>query len=113
MTTTASAPASPWLTLPQAAERRAVSPGTIRRWIRQGILPGYRVGPQRIQIYRDDLDDLGPDDPDARRRRIRPDPDPRLAVIRDRLVELIAATEEQLGQYNAWLFDLEDGHGAT
>ncbi len=104
-TTTASEPASPWLTLPQAAEYRGVPPGTIRRWIRQGILPAYRLGPRRIQIDPADLDGLN--------ERIRPAADPRLAVIRDRLVELIAATEEQLGQYNAWLFDLEDDHDAA
>ena len=107
MTTTESEPACPWLTAAQAAGRRGVSTGIIRDWIRQGILPAYRVGPRQIQIDPADLDGLD------QRRPIRPDPDPRLAVITARLRELIAATEEQLGQYNAWLFDLEDGHGAT
>jgi excisionase family DNA binding protein len=105
MTTTASAPACRWLTVAEAAEHRGVLPRTIRVWIRQGLLPAYRVGPRRIQISLGDLDGLDG------RMRIRAREDLRLAVITTRLRELIAATEEQLGQLHGWLFDLEDDHG--
>jgi len=34
----------------EAAERLTVSPETIGRYVRTGVLPGYRVGPRRLAI---------------------------------------------------------------
>ena len=39
----------------QAAYDSGVSPETIRRWIRQGRLVAYRVGPRRLRIDPDSL----------------------------------------------------------
>lgn len=98
-----------WAGLDEAETYSRVPRRTLRHWIAKGWLPAYRLGPRLIQVDLADLDGL---DIDAQRRTlIRPDDDPRLAVITARLRELITATEEQLGQYNAWLFDLEDDHG--
>jgi hypothetical protein len=39
-----------------------VPPGTMRDWIRRGVLPAYRIGPRLLQV---DLNDI-----DALRRRL-------------------------------------------
>ncbi|MGH2533406.1 MAG: helix-turn-helix domain-containing protein [Thermomicrobiales bacterium] len=44
------------LTIREAAQILRVSEVTISRWIKQGRLPSYRVGPRVIRIRRDDLD---------------------------------------------------------
>jgi len=43
------------LTLPEAATLLKVSVVTLRRWIKQGRLPAYHVGPRKIRINRSDL----------------------------------------------------------
>jgi excisionase family DNA binding protein len=43
------------LTLPEAAKLLKVSVVTIRRWIKQGRLPAYHVGPRKVRIRRHDL----------------------------------------------------------
>src|SRR5918999_2101998 len=43
------------LTLPEAATLLKVSVVTIRRWIKQGRLPAYHVGPRKVRINRSDL----------------------------------------------------------
>ena len=43
------------VTVSQAAAHFGVSQQTIWRWIDQGRLPAFRVGPKRVRIRRDDL----------------------------------------------------------
>jgi excisionase family DNA binding protein len=43
------------LTLPEAAKLLKVSVVTLRRWIKQGRLPAYHVGPRKVRIKRSDL----------------------------------------------------------
>jgi excisionase family DNA binding protein len=44
------------ITIAAAAELRQVHPRTIRRWIADGRLTAYRVGPHLIRVDVDDLD---------------------------------------------------------
>jgi excisionase family DNA binding protein len=46
------------LTPAEAAEIFSVTPRTILRWVRAGRLRGYRVGPRRVMIDLDDLNNL-------------------------------------------------------
>jgi excisionase family DNA binding protein len=46
---------SDFCSVTQAAARLQVSPSTIWRWIAQGRLPAYRVGPKTIRIRTQDL----------------------------------------------------------
>lgn len=41
--------------LQDAAERAGVHPKTVRRWISEGRITGYRIGPRFIRV---DLDEL-------------------------------------------------------
>jgi excisionase family DNA binding protein len=43
------------LTLTEAAKLLKVSVVTLRRWIKQGRLPAYHVGPRKLRIKRCDL----------------------------------------------------------
>lgn len=43
------------LTIPEAAAALKVSPVTVARWLKQGRLPAYRMGPRAVRIRRDDL----------------------------------------------------------
>ncbi len=43
------------LTIPEAAAALKVSPVTIARWLKQGRLPAYRMGPRAVRIRREDL----------------------------------------------------------
>jgi excisionase family DNA binding protein len=43
------------LTLTEAAKLLKVSVVTLRRWIKQGRLPAYHVGPRKLRIKRRDL----------------------------------------------------------
>jgi len=54
-----------WIALADAAERLSVSPGTIRRLIADGKLPGYRIGGPRGRLLRVAVADV-----DALLRRI-------------------------------------------
>lgn len=44
-----------YLTVAEAAALLRVAPSTIRRWIREGDLPAYRVGRRRVGLLRADL----------------------------------------------------------
>jgi excisionase family DNA binding protein len=44
-----------YLTVTEAATLLRVAPSTIRRWIREGDLPAYRVGRRRVALLRADL----------------------------------------------------------
>jgi excisionase family DNA binding protein len=55
-----------FLTVAEAAAILRVAPSTIRRWIRAGQLPAYRLGSRRLALRRDDLAELvSPVSPDA------------------------------------------------
>lgn len=54
------------LSIQEAAQARGVTTKTVRRWIAQGLVPAYRVGPKLIRIRQDDLDNLGRRIPSAR-----------------------------------------------
>lgn len=47
-----------FLSVAEAAERLRVAPSTIRRWIREGDLPAFRLGRRRVGLKRGDLDQL-------------------------------------------------------
>ena len=51
-------PETDLLTKAEAAKLLKVSPVTISRWLKQGRLPAYRLGPRAIRIRRADLNDL-------------------------------------------------------
>lgn len=48
----------PRATISQAAKYLGVDETTVRRWIAQGRLKGYRVGPRLIRIDRDSITKL-------------------------------------------------------
>ena len=47
-----------YLSVAEAAERLRVAQSTIRRWIREGDVPAYRLGRRRVGLRRADLDRL-------------------------------------------------------
>lgn len=47
-----------YLTMKDAARRLRVVPLTVRRWIRDGRLPGYRLGPRLLRVRADEVDAL-------------------------------------------------------
>lgn len=46
------------VSIAKAAEAQDVSTRTMRRWIAQGRIRGYRVGPRLVKVDLDDLDRL-------------------------------------------------------
>jgi excisionase family DNA binding protein len=44
-----------FVTVSEAASLLRVAPGTVRRWIRAGEVPAYRLGPRRVALRRDDV----------------------------------------------------------
>src|SRR5688500_7959786 len=44
-----------YLTVTEAAALLRVAPSTIRRWIREGDVPAYRLGRRRVALRRHDL----------------------------------------------------------
>ena len=47
-----------YVTVAEAATLLRVAPSTIRRWIREGDVPAYRIGRRRVALKRDDLSNL-------------------------------------------------------
>jgi excisionase family DNA binding protein len=41
-----------------ACDYAVVPPGTMRDWIRRGVIPAYRIGPRLLQIDLNDIDRL-------------------------------------------------------
>jgi len=44
-----------YVTVTEAATLLRVAPSTVRRWIREGDVPAYRMGRRRVALKRDDL----------------------------------------------------------
>ena len=44
-----------YITVAEAATLLRVAPSTVRRWIRQGDVPAYRIGQRRVALRRGDL----------------------------------------------------------
>ena len=47
-----------FVTVAEAATLLRVAPSTVRRWIREGDVPAYRIGRRRVALKRDDLSEL-------------------------------------------------------
>jgi excisionase family DNA binding protein len=47
-----------YVTVAEAAVLLRVAPSTVRRWIREGDVPAYRIGRRRVALKRDDLSNL-------------------------------------------------------
>jgi excisionase family DNA binding protein len=47
-----------YLTVAEAAKLLRVAPSTVRRWIRDGDVPAYRIGQRRLALMRTDLTNL-------------------------------------------------------
>jgi excisionase family DNA binding protein len=47
-----------FVTVAEAATLLRVAPSTVRRWIRDGDVPAYRIGRRRVALKRDDLSNL-------------------------------------------------------
>ncbi len=54
---------------PEACRYAGVGANTMRDWIRQGILPAYRIGPKLLQVDLNDIDRLRQRVPAARPTR--------------------------------------------
>lgn len=52
------APDDDYLTVKEAATLLRVAPGTVRRWIREGEVPAYHLGPRRVALRRSDIANL-------------------------------------------------------
>jgi excisionase family DNA binding protein len=76
-----------YLTVAEAAALLRVAPSTVRRWIRQGDVPAYRLGRRRVGIRRGDLAALI--------RPTRRDLDGRMHLAGEESVEIPRLTEEE------------------
>lgn len=47
-----------YVTVAEAAALLQVATSTVRRWIREGDVPAYRIGRRRVALKRDDLSNL-------------------------------------------------------
>jgi excisionase family DNA binding protein len=60
-----------FLTVREVAERLKLNPQTVRRWIRAGLLPAYRVGRRQWRVREQDLErHAGPQRPARSRREV-------------------------------------------
>lgn len=62
------------ITLTEAADRLGVEMTTVRRWVRQGKLPGFKLGGRTYRIKASDVDTF------LESRRVRPVEAPAVAV---------------------------------
>lgn len=47
-----------WASFPEACAYAHLPPNTLRRYISEGRLPAYRIGPRLLQVNLDDVDRL-------------------------------------------------------
>ena len=82
-----------FLTVAEAAMLLRVAPSIVRRWIREGDVPAYRIGRRRVALKRDDLSYLITparsgvelaDDQDREPRRLTPGEQQRAPEALDR-----------------------------
>jgi excisionase family DNA binding protein len=82
-----------FVTVAEAATPLRVAPSTVRRWIREGDVPAYRIGRRRVALKRDDLSNLITparpgvelaDDQDREPRRLTPEEQQRALEALDR-----------------------------
>jgi excisionase family DNA binding protein len=52
------APEPRWATIAEAATYSGIPESTMRRWVRKGTLPASRLGPRRIQVDLNEVDQL-------------------------------------------------------
>ncbi|HET8522055.1 MAG TPA: helix-turn-helix domain-containing protein [Thermomicrobiales bacterium] len=99
-----------FLTVSETAQHLDVAESTVRRWIREGELPAYRIGKRRIAIRRADIASLiGPMQTDKGRRgdayserpevrRLTPEEQRRGNEVMDRLEQLQKLIMEERGE---------------
>lgn len=88
------------MTVAEVAEFLRVAPSTVRRWVRDGAIPAFRIGGRRVGIRRSDLGAVvgpiadAPRSPQAapayRRRKLSPDEKARAWAVLDDLDRLRA-----------------------
>jgi excisionase family DNA binding protein len=99
-----------YVTVAEAATLLRVATSTVRRWIREGVVPAYRIGRRRVALKRDDLSSLitpvGPDmetsdkvvgDQNWEPRRLTPEERQQALEALDRAQELAKRTYEERG----------------
>jgi len=87
-----------YVSVTEAAALLRVAPSTVRRWIRDGDVPAYRIGRRRVALKRDELSNLitpaGPgvgmsgkvvDDPKWEPRRLTAEEQQQALEIMDRI----------------------------
>lgn len=79
-----------YITVAEAATLLRVAPSTIRRWIREGDLPAFRMGKRRLALRRSDVD--------ARIVPIRPGVALRHHPIYRSIADIPALTPEEIEQ---------------
>ncbi|MBI4505056.1 MAG: helix-turn-helix domain-containing protein [Chloroflexi bacterium] len=81
------------LTVAEAAELLKVSAVTLRRWLRQGRLPAYRLGPRQVRVRRGDLAALLVRQQPAEVRQ--PAPEMRIATALEEALRPLSADEAE------------------
>jgi excisionase family DNA binding protein len=100
-----------YLTVSRAAKLLSVHPSTVRRWIDQGRLPAYRLGPKRIALRSVDLAGLIAPRPVERERGRGPDKEEHLTFrpLSDKEQQQLHAAVEAARQHQAELLAQRGG----
>ena len=99
-----------YVTVAEAAMLLRVAPSTVRRWIREGDVPAYRIGRRRVALKRDDLSNLitpaGPgmavsgkvvDDQTWEPRRLTPEEQQQALELMDRIQQRAKEIQDRRG----------------
>src|SRR5215211_5666680 len=76
------APELDLLTMREAAELLRVSEVTVARWLKQGRLPAYRVGPRAVRVRRADVERMVEPVSPRLRAHVQPEAEPTTASQR-------------------------------